>query len=94
MAVWIAVWIAIWVAWPGAVDGEEEEVDGQGEPEGVRDVGEEEASVEEGADTGGEDDGSVEAGAVWVRGGRNAAEQVIAEGVGAEQESQREEGEW
>ncbi len=47
-----------------AVEGDEEEVDGEGHPEGDEDVRDVEAGVEVGADAGGHGEGGVEAGAV------------------------------
>ena len=51
-------------ALPHAVEGDEEEVDGEGHPEGDEDVWDVEAGVEVGADAGGHGEGGVEAGAV------------------------------
>jgi hypothetical protein len=49
-----------------SVEGYEEEVDGQGHPEGEEDVGDVEASVKVGADARGEGESGVETCAVWV----------------------------
>ena len=57
------------ILWLHSVQGDEEEVDGEGHPEGEEDVGDVEAGVEVGADAGGEGEGGVEAGAVGSFGG-------------------------
>ena len=75
-----------------AVEGDEEEVDGEGHPEGEQDVGDVEAGVEVRADAGGEGEGGVEACAVGICGGRDRGEETDAEGVGGEKESEDGEG--
>ena len=52
-----------------AVEGDEEEVDGEGHPEGDEDVRDVEAGVDVRADAGGHGEGGVEAGAVGGDGG-------------------------
>ncbi len=76
-----------------AVEGEEEEVDGEGHPEGEDDVGDEEAGVEVRADAGGEGEAGAEGSAVGVRGGGEVREEAEAEGVGGEQEAEGEQSE-
>ena len=76
-----------------AVEGDEEEVDGEGHPEGEQDVGDVEAGVEVGADAGGQGEGGVEASAVGVCGGRDCGEEADAERVDGEQEREDAEGE-
>ena len=77
----------------GSVEGDEEDVDGEGHPEADDDVRDEEAGVEEGADAGGEREGGVEGGAVGMGGGGDGGEEAEAEGVGGEQKGEGEEGE-
>ena len=76
-----------------AVEGDEEEVDGEGHPEGDEDVGDVEAGVEVGADAGGHREGGVEAAAVGVCGGGDGGEEADAERVDGEEESEDAEGE-
>ena len=76
-----------------ALEGDEEEVDGERHPEGDEDVGDVEAGVEVGADAGGDGEGGVEAGAVGVSGGGDAAEEAVAERVDGEQQGENAEGE-
>jgi hypothetical protein len=56
-----------------AVEGDEEEVDGEGHPEGDEDVGDVEAGVEVGADAGGQGEGGVEAARSGFAWGETAA---------------------
>ena len=74
-----------------AVEGDEEGVDGEGHPEAYEDVWDEEAGVEEGADTGGEDEGGVECATVGVGCRRDSGEEAEAEGVDGEQKCEGEE---
>ena len=76
-----------------AVEGDEEEVDGEGHPEGEEDVGDVEAGVEVGADAGGDGEGGVEAAAVGVGCGGDGAEEADAERVDGEQQGEDAEGE-
>ncbi len=76
-----------------AVEGDEEEVDGEGHPEGEEDVGDVEAGVEVGADAGGDGEGGVEAAAVGVGRRERCAEEADAEGVDGEEQSEDGEGE-
>jgi hypothetical protein len=69
------------------VEGDEEGVDGEGHPETDKNVGDEEACVEEGANTGGECQRGVEGAAVGMGGGRDSGEEAKAEGVDGEQQS-------
>ena len=74
-----------------AVEGDEEEVDGEGHPESEEDVGDVEAGVEVGADAGGEGEGGVEGCAVWAARWGDCGEEADAEGV--DREKQGEDGE-
>src|SRR5581483_5296745 len=77
-----------------AIEGDEEEVDGEGHPEGDEDVRDEEAGVEPGADGERHGEGGVEAAAVGGVGGRDGGEEADAERVDGEEEREDAEGEW
>ena len=83
---WRGFAVLLWFG--DAVEGDEEEVDGERHPESDEDVGDVEAGVEVGADAGGEGESGVEAGAVGVSGGRDGAEEADAERVDGEQKSE------
>ena len=68
-------------------------MDGEGQPEGEEDVGDEEAGVEVGTDGGGEGEAGVEAGAIGVLRGAVVCEEAVAEGIGGEEEGEGKEGE-
>ncbi len=76
-----------------AIEGDEEEMDGERHPEGEQDVGDVEARVEVGADAGGHGEGGVEASAVGVAGGRDVREEADAKRVDGEQQGEDGEGE-
>ena len=76
-----------------AVEGDEEEVDGQGHPEGEEYVRDVEAGVKVGADAGGESEGGVEASSVRGCCGGDSSKEADAEGVGGEEQGQDGEGE-
>ena len=79
------------ICWLDAFDGYEEEVNGEGKPEGDDDIGDVKAGIEIRADAGGEGEGGIEGGAVGMGGGRDATEEAQAEGVGGDQQGKGEE---
>ncbi len=77
-----------------AVAGDEEEVDGEGHPEGEEDIRDEKAGVEVRTNARGEGKGGVQAATVRVAGWRDLCEETEPEGVGGEEEAEGKQGEW
>jgi hypothetical protein len=74
------------------VEGDEEEVDGEGHPEGEEDVWDVETGIEIGTDAGGEGESGIEACAVGAC-RRDGVEEADAQGVGTEEQRKDGQGE-